>query len=299
MKKFAFAFFIIASSLSFGFNDAQAQRLSSSEKQNFEIMEDSLISVAEKMLRDELQNIRVQKSFEFTSLLKFTLELPNSYAYPFENLAKTIHVVTSEDKKFKIFNWLVATNDINRRYYGIIQTEDALFPLFDNPGDINEALMEKTLDTRTWYGNEIYRLQPFTYNKQTVYLWYGLNTDGAQISKKSLDVLYFSDGKPYFGLPIFQFPGKEHGQLKFYHRIIWEYSKYSGFTLNYDEDKKMVLFDKLQSVVFEDKRKNTYAPSGQTQGLRWKNGRFEFLEEAIPILQLEDGGAPVDGVFKN
>jgi len=296
MRKILFITFILSICLGFG-NITHAQKLSQPEQETFKQLEDSLIKLAKVMLRAPLHTERTEYGFMFSELLKHTLELPNSFYYPFNNLAETIHVEVPDDNKFKIFNWLVAPSDVIRRYYAVIQTDKALFPLLNNPGEINEELKTKTLDRRTWYGNEIYKLQSFTERNETYYLWYGINTDGIYSNKKSLDILYFRDGVPYFGLPIFEFPTGNSNNIKLYHRLIWEYSKLTGFTLNYDEDRKMILFDRLRSVVNDDKRRNTYAPSGQTEGLRWKNGRFEYIHEAIPILKLEDGGAPVDGVF--
>lgn len=275
-----------------------AQALTNVEIQAFKNLEDSLVSLAHKMLRATDHSDRVTYGFDFSSTLKFTLEQNGSFYYPFNDLKNTIHIESPEDQSFKIFNWLVAPSETIRRYYGVIQTPDQLFFLRDPNTLIDEDFKTKTLDIHHWYGNEIYRLQPYTYKKETIYLWYGINTDGPQTNKKSLDVLYFKEGVPYFGLPIFEFPTHGNTQnLKLYHRLIWDYSKLTGFTLNYDEDRHMILFDRLQSVVNEDKRRNTYAPSGQTQGLEWDKGIFKFKEEAIPILQLKDGGAPVDGVF--
>ncbi len=296
MRKILSVVFFCSLYLSLG-PTSHAQKLSNPEIETFQQLEDSLIKLAKVMLRDPLHTERTESGFKFSEVLKHTLDLPHSFYYPFENLGNTIHVEVPTDKKFKIFNWLVAPSEVIRRYYAVIQTEQGLFPLLNNPGEINEQLKTKTLDRKTWYGNEIYKLQSFTEKNETYYLWYGINTDGVYSNKKSLDILYFRDGVPYFGLPLFEFPSGNANQTKFYHRLIWEYSKLTGFTLNYDEERKMILFDRLRSVVNDDKRRNTYAPSGQTEGLRWKNGRFEYVNEAIPILKLEDGGAPVDGVF--
>lgn len=275
-----------------------AQPLSKGTIEEFNTLEDSLVSLAEKMLRSPLHEDRVEFGFDFTQTLKYTLEKDGSFQFPFNRLKEVIHIEIPEDQSFKIFNWLIAPTESMRRYYGIIQTSTQLFFLRDHSKALDESLKTKTLDIDNWYGNEIYKLQSFTHNKQTVYLWYGINTDGPQVNKKSLDVLYFKEGIPYFGLPIFEYPAQGNIQnLKLYHRLIWEYSKLTGFTLNYDEDRKMILFDRLNSVVDEDKKRNTYAPSGQTQGLEWDKGYFRFKEEAIPILKLKDGGAPIDGVF--
>lgn len=292
--------FLLTISLFFGIsliNNSHAQKLSSLEKSHFENLEDSLVVLADSMLRTPLHTDRKEYGFKFANLLKHTLELENSFLYPFEKLGKTIHVVQPDDKKFRIFNWLVAPAENMRRYYGVIQTATSIFPLHDNSKDLSPQIFSQTLDRKQWYGNEIYKLQTFKKGKETFYLWYGLNTDGIYTNKKSLDALFFKDGVPYFGLPIFEYKDIESDNYKLYYRLIWEYSKVTGFTLNYDEERDMILFDRLQSVVNKAERKNTYAPSGQTEGLKWKRDYFEYLEEAIPILQLEDGGAPVDGVF--
>src|SRR5690554_4570694 len=106
MRKTLSIAFLISSFLSFSFH-SNAQNLSQAEQFTFKELEDSLVNLATKMLREPLHTDRTEYGFQFSKALKHTLDLPNSFYYPFKDLEKTIHVVSPEDKSFKIFNWLI------------------------------------------------------------------------------------------------------------------------------------------------------------------------------------------------
>jgi hypothetical protein len=134
---------------------------------------------------------------------------------------------------------------------------------------------------------------------QPIYLLFGFSSKSINSNKKLIDVLSFDDkGNPVFGLPIFYLPSENERGLVPQHRLVLEFKKGIPVSLNYDSNYKMIMFNHLTSEVEDPKRKSTYIPTGRIDGLRKENGQWIYVRDAIPVLQLDDGQAPIDGVMK-
>lgn len=262
-------------------------------------LEGRLSELADSMLNAIPSEIRFEFGLEFARTLMDALNKEGAENYPFKTLATKIHIHQSPDGQFRLFNWLIAPGNHIKRYYGVIQTKQGdIFPLTNVSERVESDYFRKTADSRNWYGAEYYRILENEAGGRKYYILFGLNSHGIYSNKKLLDVLYFENGKPFFGLPVFQLGN--HGQAisGLQTRVLWEYKKDALFHLNYDSSLKMIVFDRLVSLVNDPNRKNTFGPSGQTQGLRRENnGTWTFVPEAIPILKLKDGAAPIDGVM--
>jgi len=162
--------------------------------------------------------------------------------------------------------------------------------------------MEKNAETAVagpdrWYGCEIYKIMPQIVQGQKVYLLFGFNSDGANSNKKIIDVLTIDSDNATLGAPIFAMPNIQ-GRMEQVSRVLLEYKKSAQVFLNYDNERKMIVFNRLASEVTDPNRKSTYIPTGQMDGLRFENGMFVFVKDAVPVLKLQDGQAPIDGVMK-
>ena len=62
------------------------------------------------MMFGKNEKIREEANNGFTKELLEVLQYPNSYNYPFDSL-KTISILQPEDKKFKLFNWIIRNDD--------------------------------------------------------------------------------------------------------------------------------------------------------------------------------------------
>jgi hypothetical protein len=265
-------------------------------------IEDSLVVFADSMLKTEFMDERMPYCVKFTKTLRQALDMEGSFAYPFSKLDQKIRIVTADDKKFRIFNWLVSPSPSLVRYFGVIQMnaeEPQYFPMKDYSDKLEKNATTSTLTPEHWYGCELYNMTSTIINGQKAYLLFGFNNDGFTSSKKILDVLTFDNGKPYFGLPIFNVPDNKNRNLVQQNRIIFEFKKTATCFLNYDAEKKMILFDRLESEITDPNRKNTYIPTGQLDGLRFDNGQYIYVTEAVKVLRLRDGQAPVDGVLNS
>ena len=64
--------------------------------------------------------------------------------------------------------------------------------------------------------------------------------------------------------------------------------------MNWNEEKKVIIFDKLVSITNDPGRKYTYAPSGGYDGFVWRNENWTYVQDLIPVTILQDGQAPPD-----
>lgn len=262
-------------------------------------LEDSLIITADSMLTTGIPDDRINYCVRFGKYLRTALDIENAYQYPFDSLAKKIHILSPADKSFRIFNWMVAPTEIVRRYYGAVQLPDGKFyPLKDYSETLESEAETAILPADRWFGCEYYKILPQTIQGQKSYLLFGFSTNGMSSNKKILDVLTFGENGLSFGAPVFLMPETKGQRLITKSRVILEYKKSAQVSLNYDDTKKMIMFNRLASEINDPNRKNTYAPTGQTDGLRFENGQYIFVKDAIQVLKLQDGQAPVDGVMQ-
>ncbi len=283
-----------------GFRVSAQKEIAKEELLELSRLEDSLSFYADSMNYAMIPEERIGYCMEFARHLKSALALPGSFYYPFKKLEDKIHILYPEDRKFRIINWLVAPSEYLRRYYGVVQPagkESRYYPMIDYSEKFNKN--EETLISGgdQWYGCEYYRIMSYTAQGQSLYLLFGFSSNGMASNKKILDVLSFTPDGPVFGAPVFFVPDASGQRLVQQSRMILEYKKNVQVSLNYDADKKMIMFDRLVSEINDPRRKNTYIPGGQTDGLRWENGRFVYVRDAMPIMKLQDGQAPINGVL--
>ncbi len=93
-------------------------------------------------------------------------------------------------------------------------------------------------------------------------------------------------GAPIFGISSENFPGRR------VNRFVLEYKKEVHVGMNWDEERKVIIFDNLVSQVNDPNRKYTYVPSGQYDGLRWDNEMWNYVQDLVPVAILKDGQAP-------
>lgn len=263
-------------------------------------LEDSLVVLSDSMYNAPIPDYRVDYCVKFTKVLRRALDIPNSFYYPFTKLEQKVHILYPEDKSFRIINWMVAPSDMLRRYYGAVQMQSAdlkLYPLRDFSEKLEKGAETATLNADQWYGCEYYKIMAQNIQGEKMYLLFGFNSNGMTSNKKILDIMSITETGPVFGAQVFLLPDARGQRLVPQSRMILEYKKIAQVSLNYDNAKGMIMFNRLMSEINDPNRKNTYIPTGQTDGLRLENGQYVFVKDAIPVLKLQDGQAPIDGVM--
>lgn len=289
-KTFASLIFIFLA----GFGKAHAQDFS-----EIKAIEDSLVVTADSMYTGFIPEMRVIYTEQFVKQLIRALKKPNSYSYDFPKLKEKINITAPDDKSFRIFNWAIAPTDVTRRYYGAIQMPGEqlkLFPLMDFSDNMKKGAEDSVLANGRWYGALYYRIMPVQFEGKTIYTLFGLNASSPMSNKKLMDPLTITSKGPVFGAPIFNMTSPNRPAERI-NRFVMEYKKSVQASLNWDKELNAVYFDKLVSDANDPNRKYTFVPSGQVDGFRW-NGRWDYIEDLVPVDPLTDGKAPVPNPVK-
>lgn len=285
------------------FQVSAQDQISTDNKAKLVQLEDSLVVYADSLNKGLIPAERIDFCTTFTTFLKEALAIPGSAYYPFNKLKGKVHILYAEDNSFRVFNWLLAPSDFIRRYYGVIQmiqAEPLYYPMIDFSEELYNKATTSTQPVSEWYGCELYRILTRIDDAGVKrYFLFGFSSNGISSNKKILDVLTFTAEGPVWGAPIFMVPDAKGQRLLQQTRMILEYKKSVQASLNYDEGKQMIVFNRLISEINDYRRKSTFIPSGQTDGLRWEYGKMVYVRDAMPVLKLQDGQAPIDGVMGN
>jgi hypothetical protein len=281
--------------LSFG-SVLRAQNINPQDLEKFRKMEDSLIVTADSMYEAFIPDTRIAYSERFARQLVRTLKIPNSYLYEFDTLKKLINIINADDNTFRIFNWGVEPGNIPKRYYGAIQVSQPqlkLYGLNDYSAQTEKGLEDSVLTGGKWFGALYYRIMSHNVGGKKVYTLFGLNSAGMLSNRKVLDPMFFDGKGVTFGVPIFGVPSKNLPQQRI-KRFVLEYKKSVAASMNWDNEKQMIVFDKLVSVSNDPTRKYTFVPSGQYDGLVWGDEVWNYQRDLVNVKILQDGEAPND-----
>lgn len=264
-------------------------------------MEDSLLLTADSMYTAFIPDTRLHYCEQFVRQLVRTLKSPNSYDYPFDKLKEKINIIYPDDKKFRIFNWVIAPSDVTRRYYGAIQMPGEqlkLYPLVDYSKELGKGAEDSVLNNAHWFGALYYRIIAKEVNGEMVYTLFGLNAGNAISNKKLMDPMRLTPSGPVFGMPIFTVMSETNRGQRI-NRFIIEYKKEVQASMNWDADLGLVYFDKLVSSVNDPNRKYTFVPSGEYDGFKWQNDQWTYVQNLIPPQSFGDGNAPAPEPIKS
>jgi len=257
--------------------------------------EDSLRSLADRILngRDAAERFRADSGF--TRTLVRALRTPHSFHHPFDSLT-TISRLYAPDSSFRILTWQVVRDEAVFRRHGAIQLRTAdgslkLFPLIDR-----SHLIQHRADTIAgadwWIGALYYRIVKTSHAGRNYYTLLGYDEHTLRSTRKVIDILSFdSQGRPVFGAPLFALPRKP-GWQPLQTRFWIEFKKAGNARLQYDDELKLILFEHLVSESNEPDKPWTLIPDGDYEGFKWVNGKWVYIEKVFHQ-KLKDGEAPV------
>ena len=283
-----FISFILLASTSF------AQHLTATDKKILQKKEDSLKTSAYQILNGRNVEDRFTADSQFTRTLVRALQIKNSFYFPFDSLVSIARVVPP-DSSFKIFTWQLVINGDVIRQHGAIQmnTPDGslkLFPLIDKTDKINN-IDDTVTSNRAWIGAIYYKVVETKAFGKNYYTLLGFDDNNLVSDRKIIDVLTFEDGQPVFGGPFFSFQNNslKNGAID---RYVMEYKKSASPKLSFDTDMDLIIYEHLVSETGEPKKKYTYIPDGDYEGLKWKDGKWVHIEKIFNQITPE-GQEPV------
>jgi len=274
---------------------AYSQGITPQDMDKFHIMEDSLVVTADSMFNALIPDAHVGYSERFVKQLIRTLKISNSYLYPFDRLKDKINIIYADDQSFRIFNWEIVPSQVLKVYFGAIQMPSErlkLYGLRDYSEQLGKGAQDSILTGGKWFGALYYRIMTVNVGGRKVYNLFGLNSSDPRSNRKVLDPMTIDEKGVVFGAPIFGVASENFPRQRI-NRFVLEYKKEVHAGLNWDDERKVIIFDKLVSQVNDPNRKYTYVPSGQYDGLRWGNDMWNYVRDLIPVTILKDQEAPI------
>lgn len=264
-------------------SDIYAQ-LSDGDTKHLEQMEEGMKEDALQIVDGRSSEGRVDADSVFTRKFVNALKTKYSFYYPFDSL-KTVSILEAEDHSFRIFTWQLFINENFTRYHGAIQMntpngELKLFPLIDRAGERN-TINDSIVDNTNWIGALYYNMVLVKDgNNNKYYTLMGIDDRNFRSTRKIIDILTFRNGKPTFGMNVFDFsssPTPPKNRNRFY----ITYKKNAGARLNYDKELKMIIVEHLRSETNEPEKKYTFIPDGDYEGFKWENGYWVYIDRVF------------------
>jgi len=290
LKKSLFTLVLIAGLSSL----ASAQPISEADLKTLKKKEDSLTRLVKNLIVDSFTAGRMRNDSMFVKTLVRSLQVKNSFYYPFESV-KGIGKVYAPDSSFRILTWQLSFDDYYCRQRGAIQMRTAdgslkLMPLIDY-SEFTEKPEDSLRARDRWIGAVYYNIILTKHNGKNFYTLFGFDANSIRSNKKWIDVLSFdSRNQPVFGAP-FTFE-MDSVKRKPQSRFSIEYKKDASTMVNWDPDLKVILVDHLVSESDEPELAYTFVPDGDYEGFKWVNGKWQHIDKVFHE-KLEDGQAPV------
>lgn len=249
-------------------------------KEQFNLYVDSLKALSYQVINNPAEPERYNANYTMVKTLVAALKLPNSFNLSFDSL-KTISVLTSPDRRFRIFTWHIMNQDGSYRYYGTVQMNNPsgklqMFPLVDHTHTYKKP-QDTITSNQNWYGSQYYKIIPVLYNVRTpYYILLGWKGNNVKSTKKVIEVLSFKDNKATFGMPVFEGDKERTGKK----RIVYEYNRQVSFMMNYLPKEGTIVFDHLAppDPKLQDKYE-LYGPDMTYDGYKLVNGRWKYVSD--------------------
>jgi hypothetical protein len=280
------------------FSSARSQNIIPADRKKLAIKEDSLKELAKDLIIDSTAADRMRSDSLFIRTLVRTLQIKNSFYYPFDSIAG-ISKLYAPDTSFRIFTWTIMLKDDGYYYRqrGAIQFPTAdgslkLIALRDN-SEFTADPMDSVRNKDNWIGAVYYKMVKTEYKGKKFYTLFGYDNNSAMSNKKWIEVLTFNEkNEPLFGGKYFSYE-KDSIPRPPQYRFSIEYKKEASILVNYIDDLGLILVDHLISETDEPENKWTLVPDGDSEGFKWLNGKWVHINKVFN-LKLKDGQFPVD-----
>ena len=241
---------------------------------------DSFPVLARAMQKGANDSIRYRANKLFQEKLRIRLLEPGSDKITFDDIAN-VSVVSDPKGTFRIFTWVIPEyNGEHYSYYGFIQRSETekgtieLIELHDSTQRILKPTAER-LNADRWLGAIYYSIIPVKKSGKLIYTLIGWKASNTSYTEKILETFYFDDGKAQFGYPLFK-PGST-----FRNRIIYRFGAHVNMTLRYEESKKLIVMDHLNSSSKQGENlpPSQIGPDGRYDAFKYKSGHWILLND--------------------
>ncbi len=258
---------------------------------SFSEAEQEIEALASTIVRDSLVENRIAAHKQLKAVLQKTLEEPNSFEYPFEEI-QSLSIQIPSDSTFRLFTWQLFVDNDTYQYGGLLQVggdSPSLYPLTDHSEEIADYdIAYETMSPESWYGALYYNIVEFDTLDQKKYLLFGF--DGYQFftKRKLIDVLSFNEeGQPQFGAPVFSKAVEGYPPSAQY-RLYAEYDASIAIRLNYDPGMNIIIQDHLIQMRGQYRGQGMVnVPDGSYEGYYYKEGQWHYKEKIFDLVSEE------------
>lgn len=269
-----------------------------------------LLQLFEKVQHAPTDNERYNANEQAVLTLADALDVDESIRWNW-NLGTFVSVLTSPDKKFRVFTWPVVNDQGEYECFGFVQAYDEkedtyiTYALNDKSEEIINV-EESVLDPTNWYGAVYQQLIQTTHEGRNYYTLLGWSGTSPLIQRKVIEPILFKNGssKPQFGQAVFR-------REKNLRRVVLQYSSKAMVNLNYsdqftrtisvkrvktgsgkssrtsvvkennDTKSAMIIFDEVApQIVGMEGLFQYYMPTGVEMAYIFVNGRWELHDNA-------------------
>jgi len=277
MKRFFLFFFFLSLAI---YNFAQEVTFSEAEDSLHYYFNQLFLSDGTRYLKTDTEKTELNQ--KIINLLQEVLQNNLSRFYPFDKLNK-LSKLSDKKNVVRLFVWDTQWQNHTHTYYGLIQYYNKkkkrvfVYPLIDKSDSISN-LLKTTLKPDNWYGALYYQMVPVKSGGRIYYTLIGFDQNNLLVSKKIIDVLYFTGaGKPRFGKRLFVL-GKQKQS-----RVIYQYSARVVMMLRYAAEYKMIVADHLAPNKLSYKGLyQFYGPDFNYIGYKFEKGKW-VLKENIEV----------------
>ena len=269
--------------------------ISSSDKKQLILKEDSLKSLSRDIVLDSNTAGRMISDSQFVKTLVRTLLIKNSFYYPLDSVIG-ISKLYAPDTSFRIITWNISYSDYYHRQRGVIQFKpingvSKFIPLRDY-SEFTMGAGDSVRNNLNWIGAVYYNMVKTQFKGKNYYTLFGIDYNELRSNKKWIEVMTFNErNEPVFGGPYFSFEKDSIPKPPLFRYSI-EYKKDAATLVNFIAEEKKILVDHLISETDEPEHKWTFVPDGDYEGFTWENGRWVHIEKVFTF-KLQDGQAPV------
>lgn len=235
--------------------------------------------LSDSVVRSQSDSLKLWANDRLRDTLPGLLRIETTFDEPFDSL-QNISIVKSDDGHLRVYTWFVATDNANKYIYeGVIQFRDKSDKLFKvhslrDSTYADEMMVKKLLKKNNWYGALYYRIVPVRKNGNTLYTLIGWKGYDKSVTKKVIDIVKFSRGEPTFGAAVLQ------NNKKIQSRLIFSYSSSVSMKMNYDEKKKMIIYDHLSAPDgTENGPPEVMGPDMSYDGLKWRDEKWMYYKD--------------------
>jgi hypothetical protein len=147
--------------------------------------------------------------------------------------------------------------------------------------DLIENIEDTVTSNRAWIGALYYKIIEEKSFGKKFYTLLGFDDNNMSSDRKFIEMLTFKNGEPVFGGPFFSFPDNTILHKKSMSRYVMEYKKDAAPRLTFDNEMNIIIFEHLISQTGEVQKKYTYIPDGDYEGLKWKDGKWVYIEKVF------------------